>query len=782
MLLNEHIAHHGPPRSVVNIPLDPKIKKQALTKLYVSTLFYIVLAMWIGTEIVAAMLGFPAAFKSDEYIQYVYAPWSEIWPWGKLWTGKLPDELAGRVHLALEIAYGVTIIGSIIAFVLGRRNAHAHIEDAPRATDWHGGAHWAEPIEVGATGALPPDHWASIAAGKAANKTARQNRRKPPFDLTPDAIAARTKAWHDAPCVFLGEWLDKKTGKRMWLRDATDKHLALFAPTRGGKGVGIIIPTCLTWKESLVVNDPKGELYDNTAGWRKTALKQRIFRFDPMCNDGTGARINVIDFVRLKTDNEVADAQNIAKMICDPLGLGLDTGGDSDHWRKTAYAFLTSVILHILYTYANEPIGKKITRANMAGIDDFLSDPSHTVDEMLDKMINYEHDPEFIRGWYDTNGQPTRVCPEVAKGAADLKNKPEGERGSTLSTVKSYLDLYRDPTVARNTEKSDFSFEDLMYAERGATLYLINNPNNMERIRPLMRLIVNMLMTTFTGSVEFDERGQQKPKYKHRLLILMDEFTSTLGKMSIFSNAISFVAGFGIRVMIVVQDKVQLAETYGESGAQSLTSNIHTSIAYATNNQTTASSISEMLGEGTVRQENVSHNAGKKSVSESFIGKRLLTPSDVARLPDTDQLIVMTGHPPIYATKIKYYEEPWFIKRGKKAYPPPTHSDHIPHPGDLDYTVESGQAYYKQMPKLLAAAQEAANVRKEERSGSHLPLPKTQREREDDVVRTLTDSIATPTASANPLLTPRSTPPITSLPHLPNPLLTSDDDEREPLI
>ena len=742
MFINENVGRHGPPKEVVNIPLDSKVKKAATNKLWITWFLYSFVGMWIGTEIVAAMLGFPKVkmFSGELITQYVYNPWACIWPWGKLVAMHLPAAIHANVMLAFYAGWGATVAISVGALVLARGNAHYHISNAPRAIDWQGGAHWARPEEIGASGLLPPNNWAHKAGMKLKIAAAKANKKNPPsVPKNAKEAAEEYRQWQERPAIFVGEWYDKKTKKKIWMRDDTDRHFALFAPTRGGKGIGIIIPTCLTWTQSLVVNDPKGELYDNTAGFRKF-MGQRIFKFDPICNDGTSARINVLDFVRLKTDFEVADAQNIAKMVCDPQGVGLDTGSDSDHWRKTAYSFLTGVILHLLYKYDAEREAHELdnrsrisTRPNMAGVDDFLSNPASGDEKNPDmalysEMKNFEHDPMLVRGWYDAQNRRSATCPEAAKAGQDMASRPDGERGSVLSSVKSYLDLYRDPTIARNTATSDFSFEDLMYAKQAATLYLINNPNNMERVRPLMRLIVNVLMTTFTGSVEFDDEGRQKNKYQNKMLILMDEFTSTLGKMSIFANAISFVAGYGIKVMIVVQDLVQLKATYGESDAEALASNVHTRIMYATNNPSTAQSLSSMLGSETVRQESVSHNGGKKSVSESFIARNLLTASDFAALPDTDEVIMVTGNAPIYAKKIKYFEEPFFKSRGKKHFKPPARSDRILSKRDYDTKIAKGgdeakeaktlglQTYYLQIPELVKAAKVAADMRITERT------------------------------------------------------------------
>lgn len=659
--------------SRINIPVDREVRSRAFVR---GTLVFALLgiaALCAGTETLALLFGFDSALNGERVTGSLYLPWALAWPWGKFllvsWKGA---SVAARVHQSLAIAWAVAGAGLVIAFVYARRARDYVIQNAPRTHDYEGSAHWARPLEVGATGLLPPDHWATITSTKHRNK---QHARigAPQEDLEDP------QAWRAKPGIYVGEYVDPKTRKRYWLRDTSDRHVGLYAPTRGGKGVGVIIPACLTWNESLVVNDPKGELFALTSWYRKHKMGQNVFKFDPVCLDGSSARINVLDFVRIGTDYEVADAQNIAKMICDPQGLGLDTGNESDHWRKTAYAFLTGVILHVLY--AREIPAQKKT---LTGIDEFLSNPLKSQTDIFTEMLLYQHDPSCVRGWRELTGAPMQTCPTVAMAARDMLDRPDGERASVMSSVKSYFDLYRDPIVARNISCSDLSFEDLMYHDRPATLYLINNPDNMERVRPLMRLIVNMVLTTFTGTMEFSDEGRPKPKYRHRMLMLMDEFTSTLSKLSIFANAISFVAGYGIKILIVVQDLVQLADVYGDKGAQALTANLHTQILYATNNAETAKQFSMMLGNQTLRQETRSWNNGKASRSESFHGRPLLDSAEIQSLPPTDEIVMVTNHSPIYCKKIVYWKEDVFTARIGKAI---AQSDRLPREEQSFYAV-----------------------------------------------------------------------------------------------
>jgi type IV secretion system protein VirD4 len=683
------------PSDLINIPLDSKIrgagKRVAITQVFIMGF----LGMWAGTEFIAWRFHFARALSDQLITTYLYNPWAGIWPWGNLLTTQFADRsLQGTITTTMALGYGIMAVGPLIGYIRGRGLYKHYVLNAPRTHDYEGSAHWATPEEVGKTGLLPPEHHAAKRGFRKVMQEKKSSKKLSDADTRERKTSPRDrgKEWRAEPGVYVGEYIDPRTGKRQWLRDVSNRHIGLFAPTRAGKGVAVIIPTCLTWNGSMVANDPKGELYQLTSWYRKNKLGQLIFKFDPTCMDGTAARINVLDFVRIGTDYEVADAQGLAKMICDPQGHGLDTGKDSDHWKKTAYSFLTGAILHVLYS-------KEVHDKTLTGLDAFLSNPEKVQKELFVHMMEYEHDPDYARCWHDASYRKTRTCPTVAMAARDMLDRPDSERGSVMSSVKSYFDLYRDPIVAQNISRSDFSIHDLMYGEKPVSLYLQSTPNNMERLRPLMRLIVNVIMTTFTDSVEY-EGVKEKPRYKHRLLMVFDEFTSTLSRMDILANSLSFVAGYGIKVLIVVQDMVQLAEKYGDKGAQALVSNLHTLIVYATNNSQTARTFSEQMGRGTLRRETVSYNGGKKSRSESFHGRPLLDQAELQSLPATDAIVLVNNSPPIYCKKIIYYVEESFRSRCGHAV---IQSDRI---------AKADQVFTKLMPEYAAKSKAQVEERR----------------------------------------------------------------------
>ncbi len=230
--------------------------------------------------------------------------------------------------------------------------------------------------------------------------------------------------------VFLGKF------KNNYLRHAGPEHIMAFAPTRSGKGVGLVVPTLLSWGESTVIHDIKGENWQLTAGWRSTF--SHCLLFNP--TDPASAKYNPLLEVR-KGRNEVRDVQNIADILVDPEGA-LER---RNHWEKTGHALLVGAILHVLYAE------KEKTLARVAS---FLSDPGRSFERTLRVMMSTNHlGPE--------GGKP-QTHPVVAQAARELLNKSENERSGVLSTAMSFLGLYRDPTVAEVTSSCDWRIADLI--------------------------------------------------------------------------------------------------------------------------------------------------------------------------------------------------------------------------------------------------------------------------------------------------------------------------------
>jgi type IV secretion system protein VirD4 len=280
--------------------------------------------------------------------------------------------------------------------------------------------------------------------------------------------------------------------------------------------------------------------------------------------------------------------------------------------------------------------------------------------------------------------------PVVAASARDMLDRPPAEAGSVLSTAKTYLDLYRDPVVAANTSFSSFKIRDLMHNESPVSLYIITQPNDKERLRPLVRIVVNMTVRLLADKMEF-ENGRPKATYKHKLLAMIDEFPA-LGKLEILQQSLAFVAGYGIKCYLIAQDINQLkSRETGYGPDETITSNCHIQSAFPPNRLETAEHLSKLTGQTTIIKEQVTRSGRGLGVQSSTtmqeVQRPLLTPDEALRMPGPkkdqndmitepgDMVIYCAGHPAIYGRQPLYFKDPVFSARA--AVPPPKQSDSL---------------------------------------------------------------------------------------------------------
>ena len=488
--------------------------------------------------------------------------------------------------------------------------------------------------------------------------------------------------------IYLGVW--REWGRASFIRDCGPAHVLVFAPTRSGKGVGIVIPTLLSWPHSVLIHDLKGENWALTAGARKR-MGQLCLKFAPASADSDGARYNPLAEVRLRTPNEIRDVRNIVQMIIDPDGKGLP-----DHWSREGSAFLTGMILDQLYA------GRDKT---LSGLEARLCDPGQPIDETMQQIMRAEHDPSGSLGWTNSRGIPTRTHPIIARAMRSMLDKSPNERSGVISEVKGFLELYRDPVIAANTAVSDFRITDLMNHERPVSLYIVVPLAHKNSLKPVIRLMLGQILHRLTEHLEF-LNGRAVTGYRRRLLLMIDEFPS-LGRLDVFAESLSLVAGYGIKACLIAQDLSQIHAAYGHDEA--ITSNCHTRVAFAPNRIETARLLSQMTGETTVRHAHRTVSSSGASISEPEVARPLITPDEAMRLGSNESLIFTSGRPAIRATKLRYYSDPSF-KRLAQIAPPPK-SDRIEYaPLVVDDNEESGSSTKKDAPEELQTDQQTVHV------------------------------------------------------------------------
>ncbi|RAZ89460.1 conjugal transfer protein TraG [Mesorhizobium hawassense] len=420
-----------------------------------------------------------------------------------------------------------------------------------------------------------------------------------------------------------------------YLRHDGPEHVLCFAPTRSGKGVGLVVPSLFAWPGSAIVHDIKGENWQLTAGFR--ALHGRVLLFDP--TNSKSSAYNPLLEVR-RGEWEVRDVQNIADILVDPEG-SLEK---RNHWEKTSHALLVGAILHVLYAEKDK---------TLAGVAAFLSDPKRPIASTLAAMMRTAHLGE------------AGPHPVIASAARELLNKSDNERSGVLSTAMSFLGLYRDPVVAEVTRRCDWRIADIVGGKQPATLYLVVPPSDINRTKPLIRLILNQIGRRLTEDLHTKTS-------RHRLLLMLDEFPA-LGRLDFFESALAFMAGYGLKSFLIAQSLNQIEKAYGPNN--SILDNCHVRISFATNDERTAKRVSDALGTATEMRamknyagHRLSPWLGHLMVSRQETARQLLTPGEVMQLPPTDEIVMVAGTPPIRAKKVRYYEDARFQER---VLPPP---------------------------------------------------------------------------------------------------------------
>lgn len=556
----------------------------ATTVLYGQVLVVLAITLsgvWGATQWTAAALGYQARLGApwfDLLGTPVYHPW-RLFEWWFVFDAYAPD--------IFNVGGSIAACSSLLALVVAIGMAIWRARQARRVTTY-GSARWADADEVRKAGLTQP-------AG-----------------------------------VFLGQLDDQ------YLRHEGPEHVLTFAPTRSGKGVGLVVPTLLSWPASAVIHDIKGENWSLTAGWRSRF--SHCLLFNP--TDLASAAYNPLLEVR-RGAHEVRDVQNIADILVDPEGA-LER---RNHWEKTSHALLVGAILHVLYAGQDK---------TLRGVANFLSDPACTFELTLHRMMATPHLGDTPH-------------PVVASAAREVLNKSDNERSGVLSTAMSFLGLYRDPTVAEVTSRCDWRIADLISAEHPVSLYLVVPPSDISRTKPLIRLILNQVGRRLTESLD----GSDGIERRHKLLLMLDEFPA-LGRLDFFETALAFMAGYGLRAFLISQSLNQIDKAYGQN--HSILDNCHVRVTFATNDERTAKRISETLGTATelrAQRNYAGHRLapwlGHLMVSRQETARPLLTPGEVMQLPSDEAVVMLSGLAPICAKKLRYFTDANFQSRVQPA-------------------------------------------------------------------------------------------------------------------
>lgn len=406
------------------------------------------------------------------------------------------------------------------------------------------------------------------------------------------------------------------------------QHVLMAAPTRSGKGVSIVIPNLLSWKDSVVVLDIKQENWDITSGFR-SRHGQECFLLNLAPRDYRSHRWNPLFYISDDINFRINDIQKIGQMLFPKIE------NEAPIWQSSARSLWLGIVLYLLET-EELPVtmGEALRQLTMG-------------DERLAEIVETRQESD----------QP--LSDECYLALKEYLDTPDKTRGSVRKGFTSALELFYNPVIDAATSENDFDLRDLR--KRRMSVYVGITPDDLERLAPLINLFFQQVIDLNTR-----ELPEKNPDLKYQLLMVMDEFTA-MGKIGVLSKGISYIAGYGIRMLPIIQSPAQIRETYGHDAAETFIDNHALQIVFAPKNIKVAKEISESLGTKTVKAKSRSRSLiGKASSSEnaSDTGRALLLPQEVKQIGRSKEIILLEDCPPILCSKITWYKDKTFNARG----------------------------------------------------------------------------------------------------------------------
>lgn len=421
-------------------------------------------------------------------------------------------------------------------------------------------------------------------------------------------------------------------GKRgnKYLRNGEPGHVLVAAPTRSGKGVGIVIPNLLSWPGSAVVLDIKHENHNITSGFR--AQHQRVFKWSPADDDGLSHRFNPLSTVRNDLAHRISDIQRLAIIL-----LPQPTHADP-MWQNEARDLFLGLVLYVL---------------------DDPNQPS-TIGQIY-RTLKTEHDITDVVQYVLDNDEFT-LDASARMSLGSFLNKAPKERSGVRSNLTAALNLWANPVIDAATAESDFDLSELR--RRPTSIYVAVKQNQLTTLAPLLGLF-------FQQCVDVLGRDLPGPDEPHKVLLLIDEFAS-LGRLPIIETAMAFLAGYGVRLVNIVQGLSQLEQYYG-SARDSILQNSSIQVYFAANDDSTARYISSRLGTKTIRTASRSDPGGFgwATKTSGYAPRDLMLPEEVRQLKSSKQIVFKEGARPAKTAKIRYYSDKHFTQRLLPTAPVP---------------------------------------------------------------------------------------------------------------
>ena len=389
-----------------------------------------------------------------------------------------------------------------------------------------------------------------------------------------------------------------------------------------GKSASYSIPNAYQMLGSYIFTDPKGELYDRTAGYLKeNGYDIKVLNLvRPQYSDGYNPLMHI---------NSELDVDVIANTIV--KGQKVEGSGSDPFWDDSAEMLLKALIYYLIAARPKEEqnlasCAELVRAANTNGGNNLLTD--------LISVLPYDH--------------PARM------NYKSIEIAPEKTYSSILSTLQSKLGKFDSKEIAELTSTDTINFEEI--GNKKTAVYVISSDTHTA---------YDFLLTIFFSQMIqqlYDYADQNGGALKTQTFFILDEFAN-IGQIPDFDKKISTSRSRNISFSVILQNVDQLEAVY-EKSYETIMGNCDTHLFLGSNSFKTLEYFSKALGEKTIGRDNISVNKDRKnfrtgkSVSDNVMARSLMTPDELRRMDVDDCIIFVKGIRPVKTRKFYYFEKP----------------------------------------------------------------------------------------------------------------------------
>jgi type IV secretion system protein VirD4 len=440
-----------------------------------------------------------------------------------------------------------------------------------------------------------------------------------------------------------------------------DKHIIVEAPTRSMKGVSFVVPNSITYPWSMFILDPKKEVWKLTSKYRKK-YGHKVFFLNFSPRDYKSHCWDPLYYISEDPNFRIDDIQKIAAYIFP------DVKGQDPIWTSSARSMFLGTVL-----YLSETPGKLVTLGEVLR--------TCTQNEEAGKFFK-----RVIMERYEAGNPYSAACNNALN---DFIQTSENTRNSIRKTFSSRFEVLFNPVVDSVLSRNDFDLRN--FRKEKMTVYMCVPPGDLERFSFLINLFIEQLL-----DLNMQELPESNRALKYQMCLLLDEFPS-LGVVQKIKNSISVMAGYGIKLALIIQSAAQLRDLYGHDAADNMFANMGIQVAFAPAPQDhkRAAELSTMLGTQTWRSKSKGKSSGGKgsrSENQSDVARPLMLPQEISDMGIDKQFIFIEHTPPILCKKIRYYEEKVIVDRLKEMSPTLAEiGDRFPTFDELKNVMASGE-------------------------------------------------------------------------------------------